>query len=192
MVDDVIGFAPTNQGSDAVQYLCIPDCAPALWQQLTGSDFVTAMNSRRQAFPGISYTVIFSRTDEFVTPSARASSLAGPGRISNVAIQEICPLALSEHLLIGTTDPIAAALALDALGHRGPADPGRIDRSVCNEVLMGGVDPVGGPIGLADGARALATALALFPHSASEPQLRCWVFKDRRRCRAQRRAAAAG
>ena len=56
-----------------------------------------------------------------MTPQPAASSVAGPGKITNVGIQDICPADTAEHLKIGTQDPAASALALDALKHSGPA-----------------------------------------------------------------------
>ena len=43
--------------------------------------------------------------------------------------------------MIGTADPVAYALAIDALTHPGPADPARIPASVCSQGTMPGVAP---------------------------------------------------
>ena len=45
--------------------------------------------------------------------------------ITNIATQAVCPGDAYEHLTIGTIDPVAYALAVDALTHPGPADPAR-------------------------------------------------------------------
>jgi hypothetical protein len=42
--------------------------------------------------------------------------------------------------MIGVVDPVAYALALDALTHPGPADASRIPTSVCSQAVMPGVD----------------------------------------------------
>ncbi|NRQ50348.1 lipase family alpha/beta hydrolase [Aeromicrobium stalagmiti] len=147
MVDDVIGMAGSNHGSTALPS-CIPrltTCMPAVWQQQSTAKFIAALNSRAETFKGISYTQIYTRTDEVVTPStnnATASSAlrTGQGRITNVATQDVCPLEVYEHLTVGTISPTAYALAIDALDHDGPAKPSRIARSTCLKLYHPGVD----------------------------------------------------
>lgn len=178
MVDDIIGFAATNHGSAIIPALCTPSCAPALWQQRADSNFIEALNSGQETFAGISYTEVYSRTDEFVQPNLNdhgTSSLHGPGAITNVAIQDICPLAVNEHLLVGTVDAAGAALAIDALTHPGPARPSRIKRSVCLQPLMPGSDlRTAGP-GIVSAVLQLAGQLALAPRVAEEPRLACYT-----------------
>jgi len=175
MVDDVIGFAGTNNGTtQANDCRGTSECSPAGAQQAANSDFTRALNSRAQTFAGISYTEVYTKLDETVTPPREAASVAGPGDITNVAIQEICPLATSEHLMVGTIDPAGAALALDALAHDGPADPARIDPLVCLQPVQPGVDPISGT------PQVLAALNNLFIEggpSGPEPRLRCYVFK---------------
>src|SRR6202008_2381706 len=86
----------------------------------------------QETFAGVSYTVAYTHTDWVVTPNQDAetgsSSLrTGDGEITNVAIQDICPTDVNEHLAIGTTDNVAYAVAIDALSHPGPADVSNID-----------------------------------------------------------------
>ena len=119
-------------------------------------------------------------------PQPGASYVSGPGDITNVLIQDICPNAKSEHLQVGTVDPTAAALALDALDHDGPADPARISPLVCAEQYQPGFDPVAGGPKIAEAIQALY--LDDSPKVA-EPALRCYVFKNGKTCRKQRRAA---
>jgi triacylglycerol esterase/lipase EstA (alpha/beta hydrolase family) len=145
LVEEHVGLAPPNHGGQGVVILCTPDCAPALWQLLYRSDFMRALNSGQETFPGISYTEIYSHQDQFVTPAlddTGTSSLhGGGGRITNVALQDVCPGHLAEHVKAVTYDAVGYALAVDALTHDGPADPARIDRRVCNEEFHPGVDP---------------------------------------------------
>ena len=179
MVEDVVGMAGTNHGSTTVDNMCTPDCAPAIWQQRAISDWTKALNSRAETFAGIDYTEIYSHTDEFVTPNqddTGSSAVHGPGRITNVALQDLCPADASEHLLIGTTDPVASALVFDAISHRGPANPKRIDATVCQQAAMPGFDPVTGPGDLAAALARVFTGLATAPHVPAEPRLRCYVF----------------
>lgn len=179
MVDDVIGFAPSNHGSTAGGGCSAADpCSAAGWQQQAGATFIAALNSSAETWPGIDYTVAYTRTDETVQPNMDAtgsSSLrTGGGRISNVMTQSICPADVYEHLMIGTVDAVAHALAIDALDHDGPADPKRIDPlSVCGLVYHRGVNTLTAPN---DAAMAVASFESYQPKLvASEPPLACYV-----------------
>jgi pimeloyl-ACP methyl ester carboxylesterase len=183
MVDDYIGFGATNHGSYAVNALCPPvvGCAPSLWQQTADSEFTRAANSGQETFAGISYTNVYTRTDEFVRPAlddTGTSSLhTGDGWITNVAIQDVCPLDVaSEHIAVGTYDPVAYALAMDALDHDGPADPARIARSVCAEPLMPGVETMQFATEYVNSMTAIAKELVLHDRTPKEPELKAYVF----------------
>jgi triacylglycerol esterase/lipase EstA (alpha/beta hydrolase family) len=188
MVDDVIGMAGTNRGTTAGGSRCgTGNCTPAEWQQAADANFIRALNSRTETFRRISYTQIFTERDRIVTPPRRASSVSGPGRITNVAVQEICPGSNADHLSIGTTDPIAAALVLDALRRPGPARPAAVPRTVCAAPFQPGVNP---RTLAADVARATQTLIASQgrPSWPREPRLACYVFANRNACRQARRA----
>jgi triacylglycerol esterase/lipase EstA (alpha/beta hydrolase family) len=143
LVEEHVGLAPSNHGAQGV--ICTPDCAPALWQLRYQSNFMRAMNSGQETFPGLSYTEIYSHQDQTVTPASDdtgTSSLhGGGGRITNVALQDVCPAHIADHVKAITYDAVGYALAIDALTHDGPADPARIDRRVCGEEFHPGVDP---------------------------------------------------
>lgn len=186
MVDDYIALAATNHGSIAINgALCTPatGCSESLWQQTLNSNYVQAMNSHQETFPGISYSQIYTKTDEFVQPNlddnGTTSLHGGGGDITNVALQEVCPADVtSEHLAVGTYDPVAYALAKDALDHDGPAEPSRIDPSVCGTLFMPGVDPATFPTDYAGLTGTIAHQLALFPKVAAEPELRPYTMAD--------------
>lgn len=190
-VADVIGFAGTNHGSAAITTVnCADGCSAAFAQQRDDARFIKALNSRRETFKPISYTEVFSRLDEVVTPPSFASSVKGPAsRVTNVEVQSICPSDASEHLQLGTNDAVAAALALDALTHKGPAKVARIDPDVCSHPLMPGVDPLTGVLDLAAAAAQLAESTAIYPHSP-EPRLRCYTKLHPRACRRHRQVRA--
>lgn len=191
MVDDVIGMAGSNHGSTALP-ACRPHlttCTPAVWQQQATAKFIRALNSHAETFRHISYTEIYTHTDEVVQPnySAASSSSAlhtGTGQITNVATQDICPADVDEHLLVGTIDPTTYALVMDALTHAGPARPSRISRSVCARLYMPGVDPTSvdtylEPLGAIPTVATLPVPeinLAGAPQLAAEPKLRCYVY----------------
>jgi triacylglycerol esterase/lipase EstA (alpha/beta hydrolase family) len=180
MVDDQIGLAPSNHGTSTAHATCGNGCAPAIWQQADDAAFIKALNSYQETFPGISYTDVYTHTDEEVQPNSDdtgSSSLhGGGGAITNVAIQTICPGDMSEHNGLGTVDNTAYALAIDALANPGPANPSRIDASsVCSTPLMPGVNPATFP---ADASQALQddlTNIATHPPTSTEPPLKCYV-----------------
>ncbi|HVS28357.1 MAG TPA: hypothetical protein VHE14_02335 [Solirubrobacteraceae bacterium] len=177
MVDDVIGFAGTNHGTTSAQPDCPRGCIPADTQQAAKSKFIEALNSGQETFAGISYTEVYTHTDEEVQPNADntgTSSLhTGDGRITNVAVQDICPADPVEHLGLGTVDGPAYALAIDALDHDGPADPKRISTSVCTPPLMPGLNPVTWP---ADAAKAAVNVETSSGDTVThEPPLACYV-----------------
>jgi hypothetical protein len=192
MVADVIGMAGSNHGTTVLQN-CKPgqtECPPADWQQGADARFLRALNSHAETFAGTSYTEIYTHTDEVVQPNGngktRASSAlhTGRGKITNVATQSICPLDVDEHLTVGTIDPVTYALVMDALRHRGPAEPRRIDRAVCNRVYQPGVDPANAQtylqtLAAAPGLLSVSTPDANIvgaPEVSREPKLRCYVF----------------
>jgi hypothetical protein len=145
MVDDLVGLSPSNHGTlDAIP-VCAQSCAPAFWQQRSNAAFIGALNSAQETFPGISYTNIYTDTDEVVVPNvgpAASSSLSGGGgAIANIATQSVCPADLTEHVGIGIYDNTAYQLALDALTHPGPANPSRVAATTCLSPLMPGYRP---------------------------------------------------
>jgi triacylglycerol esterase/lipase EstA (alpha/beta hydrolase family) len=168
MVGDYIGIAPSAHGGKAVNNMCRRDCAPAIWQQTYMSHFVRAMNSGGETFPGIDYTVIWTGYDEFLTPP-ESTTIDGA---TNIKLQDICPGDTSEHVAIGTHDPVTFAIAMDALNHDGPANPDRIDRAVCRQALAPYVDPVTFPADYAKAWGEIMTRIATYPHVPEEPPLK--------------------
>jgi pimeloyl-ACP methyl ester carboxylesterase len=175
IVDDLVGLAPSNHGTVDANGICTAPCAPAVHQQRLGSQFLTALHDGPETYAGIDYTVAYTLLDEVVFPNfgpAQSSPLrGGEGDIANVAVQELCLGHAADHLAVGTYDAVAYAIALDAVDHDGPADPSRIDRSVCIEPFMPGVDPVTFPTDFTAMTTAIATALATGPVTPAEPAL---------------------
>src|SRR5947209_1918180 len=133
-VDDMVLLASPNHGIYAADGCADSgNCWPAVWQMAEGSHFLTALN-RGDETPGtISYTDVYSRTDELVEPSTTVP-LAGA---SNVAVQDVCPRPVHHGGLLD--DAPTYALVLDALTHPGGADPARIDRTVCTQTFSPGI-----------------------------------------------------
>ena len=136
------------------------------WQQRDDSKFIAALNSAPETFAGISYTNIYTHTDEIVQPEQRRRPAArslhtGDGRDHQRRdpghLPATTPTSTSRSARI---DPVAYALAIDALDHDGPADPSASTRSVCAQPFQPGVNPATFP---ADAAAAYAKVL---DHSA--------------------------
>ena len=101
-----------------------------------------------------------------------------------MSTQDICPADVNEHLNVGTIDPAAYALVIDALDHAGPAKPSRIDPAVCQQPYQPGVDPSNVAMyqQILEGAPGLAAVGTPFvnavgaPEVSTEPKLRCYVL----------------
>lgn len=180
MVDQFVAIDPSNHGTLDANGVCLLTCAPAIWQQQAGSRFLTALNDGPETFAGISYTVIYSRLDEVVVPNLDAEGSSalhtGAGSIANIAAQQVCPLDTSEHLLMGTVDPVAYALAVDAFTHDRVAAPGDIPTSVCSQHFLPGVTTASFLSHFAQIGVTVATVLATYPHTPSEPALPSYVY----------------
>jgi hypothetical protein len=166
-------------GGICVNALCPTSCVPALWQQADNSNFTAALNSGQETFPGISYTNVYSHSSQFVQPnlgSTGSTSLhGGGGAIANIATQDICPLNVADHLAY-YYDPVAYAIVIDALTHHGPADPARIDRSVCGHLAMPYVNPTDIPTYTLHIYNVIFLDRLLHePHTSKEPPLKCYV-----------------
>lgn len=185
-VAELVGMAPSNHGT-AVLVGCISGlttCVPAVWQQRAGSAFMKALNSRAETFAGIEYTNVYTLLDEVVVPARSSALTTGSGTISNIRVQDVCPLDPHEHVMMGTVSPAVYAAVTDALDHTGPARLSRIDRSWCTKLFMPGIEP-------ADIASFVPVFTALpnllstvlpsvtlsgAPLLRKEPALRCYVY----------------
>src|SRR5437763_10563921 len=180
LVHGVGSLDPPNHGTRDANVACQGKCSPADWQQASTAHFIDALNSYAETFAGIAYTVIFSRTDEVVVPNLDASGSSslhtGSGTIANIAVQQICPADVSDHLAMGTYDPVGFALAIDAFTHPGTADPARIPLSVCAQPFQPGVDPATFPTDYAGFVSAIGQAFVASPEVPAEPPLDCYVF----------------
>ena len=111
-------------------------------------------------------------------PGAQASQKSPPSRRGR-----ICRYDIFKHLLIGTVDPVAYALVMDALTHSGPAVPSRVADS-----SVPGLPTWHRPVQRADYIQMLSALpnilfvpvpfanLVGAPELAAEPALKCYVF----------------
>lgn len=145
ILDDYVSMAGTNHGSAFGNASCTQSCLPSLWQQSARSEnyraasrLLTALNAGDETPGTLSYTSVYSDTDWVVQPVAPRATAALAGA-SNVAVQDVCPGRVVEHVQ-SAWDAAYYAVVLDALTHAGPADPQRVDRTACSQIAMPGVD----------------------------------------------------
>ncbi len=134
-VNHLIGIAPSNHGTQGRivpppgflpegEDTSNPACQACADQQ-AGSAFMTELNSIDDTVPGPAYTVIATKYDEVVTPYQNQFLSGSSRKVTNITIQDKCPLNLIEHDQ-APNDPVVHRLVSHALtqpaGH--PADPG--------------------------------------------------------------------
>lgn len=181
MVEEVVGLAPSNHGTVTAQPQCQIDCPTAFRQQKNDSKFIATLNADIETFEGIDYSNLHSWFDEVVTPNtppSPSSALSGGDNVANIALQDICPGNAAEHLATGSYDGLAAALAFDALKNDGPADPSRIDISVCAAPLMDGVNPTTFANDYADMVAFISASIEGADTSTDEPPIACYAEAD--------------
>jgi triacylglycerol lipase len=123
-VKDLIGLSPSNHGTTnplAPPLGTYADCI-ACSEQVAGAPFLQRLNAGDQTPGPVNYTVIETDHDEIVTPYTSAFLPTEDGRVTNVLLQQDCPLDPSEHVTI-PYDPVAIQWVLNALASAGPADP---------------------------------------------------------------------
>ncbi|MGQ0697009.1 MAG: esterase/lipase family protein [Panacagrimonas sp.] len=98
-----------------------------IYQFTPDSNFIAALNAGDETPGDIEYTSIYTRFDELVrpvdpVPTAALEFGGNNSRVANILLQDVCPGYLTEHFTIGTSDPVAFALVLDAIDNSGPAN----------------------------------------------------------------------
>jgi triacylglycerol lipase len=179
-VDDMVGLAaPYHGDADASIRCAVGGCVPALWQFSIGSNFLAALNAEDETPGGVSYTSVYSLTDELVTPQLPKSVSAQGGGATNVPIQSICPVRVVDHIQ-ALADAVAYAVVVDAFTHPGPADPSRIDRSVCGQLFLPGVtvDKFASHFTTLYASFLLGVVGFIYPPVSSEPPLRCYARSE--------------
>src|SRR5690606_13992177 len=90
--------------------------------QVAGSEFMTELNSIGDTVAGPDYTVISTKYDEVVMPYKSQFLQGNSARVTNVLLQDKCPLDVSGHAGVAV-DPVVHRWVLNALSTDGPADP---------------------------------------------------------------------
>ena len=131
LVNHLIGFGPTNHGTEVANVACsVSRCPIGVRQQRVNSSFLCALNSYQETFPSIRYTNILSRFDEIVRP-VQSSELHGE-QVRNIYIQDLCPRRLYvEHLALGL---------YDYCSYRLTRSRSAATTNCCSKVLMPGID----------------------------------------------------
>jgi triacylglycerol esterase/lipase EstA (alpha/beta hydrolase family) len=180
LVDDYVGLAASNHGTDVFSAQCSAgSCSAANWQQSTGSHFLTALNSGPQTWPGISYTEIYTRTDEVVVPNqdtTGSSSLPAAHNVADIAVQQLCPTETVEHFGMAS-DNAAYLLGMDAFDHTGPAALHRVSTTTCGQPFMPAVNLATYPADVAAALAHTASSSASATQLPAEPALRCYVTR---------------
>jgi hypothetical protein len=151
-VSNFVGISPDFHGTIEAYLLCLgaPElgCTPAIIQQEYESLFVNTLRLNGGDSAYVPTTSIYSSTDEIVQPQSGTSASGymnderGEG-VSNTDVQAVCPgqpaggIVTHEGLLY---NPLAYALAVDALQNWGPGSLDRIDvAEVCSQIVAPGL-----------------------------------------------------
>ena len=149
-VTDVIAISGDYHGTTQANLLCAAlPCDPAVLQQEYTSKFISTLRSGGGESAYVPTTNVYSALlDEIVQPQvdpvASGATLDARGvGVSNTAVQLACPGqaagSLYDHAGV-LFNPVAVALALDALQHDGPGELSRVDlKSVCGKYVADGL-----------------------------------------------------
>ena len=171
LVDDYVSMAGTNRGSVFADASCVSDCLASLWQQRTsGSAFQQVLNSGDTTPGDVSYTSVYSLTDEIIQPVAPVPVASIDGA-SNIAVQDICPGRYVGHAQ-SIADAAYYAVVMDALTHRGPADPMRVSRHSCSQAVMPHVDAADAAVRTAEVYVTAGVVQSQYEKTSAEPPLR--------------------
>jgi triacylglycerol esterase/lipase EstA (alpha/beta hydrolase family) len=180
-VDDMVGLEAAYHGTAVTNIFCATgSCVPVAWQLSIGSSFLRALNADDETPGDVSYTSIYSLTDDggAVPQLPQSVSQQGDGA-TNVPIQSICPVRVVSHVQ-ALADAVAYAVVIDAFAHPGPADPSRIDPSVCDQLFLPGVTLDSFAIHVATISAILyaySSGIA-YPTVHREPSLRCYARSE--------------
>lgn len=120
------GLATVNQlgtalGLDPAFAATIDPKCGSCRQFLQGSKFFAKLHSRGITSPKIQYTNIVTKNDELVVPYTSGLLADGPN-VTNVVLQDYCPLDQAEHLSV-FADPVTAGFVYRALDPAHAPDP---------------------------------------------------------------------
>ncbi|KAE8351390.1 hypothetical protein BDV28DRAFT_162414 [Aspergillus coremiiformis] len=184
VVSDFIAISPDFHGT-VIEWLVCPllkplACTPSIWQQGWDANLIKVLRGKGGDSAYVPTTTVYSSFDEVVQPMSGENASAvlldarGVG-VSNNHIQTICAnkpaggVYTHQGMLC---NPLAWALALDALRHGGPGNITRIDiKKVCKQVVPPHLEMIDllGTEALA--LVALSELLAYSPKVSGEPNI---------------------
>ncbi|MEV0575015.1 hypothetical protein [Streptomyces sp. NPDC050392] len=170
-VDDAVFLANPGHGIGAGNLFCTAPCAPALHQFSVGSNFLAALNAGDETPGAVSYTNLYSLTDEAIVPVTTAP-VSGA---ANVSMQSVCPGRTVTHFGF-LYDSVAYGLVVDALSHSGTVDPGRLPFGKCLDVNLPGVTPSEATAATGVAAANMSAELLNAAKAWAEPSLRAYAL----------------
>jgi hypothetical protein len=163
VVTDFVAISPDFHGTVEANFLCpaLDDiaCTPSIFQQEWTAQFIQVLRGDDGDSAYVPTTTVYSSFDEIVEPQSGSNASAflrdarGVG-VTNAHLQTVCAdqpaggVYTHEGVLY---NPLAWALAADAISHQGPASLDRIDLArVCQQAVPPalGLDDVLGTEGL--------------------------------------------
>ena len=138
IVDDLIGLAPSNYGTELPQptsedstaedfglpSIGTSDPCRACTQQAADSPFIKRLNRGDDTLGSASYTQIATNDDEIIRPFTNCF-LKGEKRTKNLILQDYYPVDVPITHQNIYDDPIAQEFVFDALANPGPTNPER-------------------------------------------------------------------
>ena len=158
VVSDFVPISPDLRGSTIIDFTgaigtgfqAIAPVPQALSQQKDTSNFVKTLNANGGDSAYVPTTAVFSSTDEVVIPQENSPKGSGfflderTVGVSNTLVQEACPdqpggKKFSHAGML--YNPVAFALAMDAMSNDGPGQLSRLDMAaVCGASISPGLD----------------------------------------------------
>lgn len=127
-VDDFVALGPPNHGTefhspwhDMPEWVANAFC-PSCLQFDPDSAFLTHLNEGRDMEPGVSYTTISTKLDEYILPYTSSRLKGASSQVTNITVQDICPDSRINHLELAF-DKVPLQWMVNALERPGPADP---------------------------------------------------------------------
>ena len=123
-VDDLIGLAPSNHGTESPLALegAAFGCTACAEQEASGSPFLQRLNDGTETPGSVDYTVVETAYDTVVVPYTSAFLRGPSSRVTNITLQAACRDDTADHLGIAI-DPVALQWVENALTRKGPANP---------------------------------------------------------------------
>lgn len=191
VVKDLVAMSPDFHGTVVEEAICpaatFVICTPSIWQQSWEAEFIQTLRDDGGDSAYIPTTTVYSSFDELVEPmsGANASAILADERsvgVTNAHLQTVCAgqLAGGVYTHEGVLyNPLAWALAIDAITHEGPADLSRLDLAqVCQRELPPALnlEDLLGTEGIL--LVAVAELLAYRPQPTSEPPIKAYATHE--------------